>query len=101
MMKKRFFSALLCLCLLIGLVPGAVTTAYAAWLPIGETVTFAGHEWYIIGTDNEADGGVTAPDGGYTLFAKDNDFDSTTFRAGAVQYDSGANIYKDSDLQKR
>ena len=101
MMKKRFFSALLCLCLLIGLVPGAVTTAYAAWLPIGETVTFAGHEWYIIGTDNEADGGVTAPDGCYTLFAKDNDFDSTTFRAGAVQYDSGANIYKDSDLQKK
>ena len=100
-MKKRFFSALLCLCLLIGLVPGAVTTAYAAWLPIGETVTFAGHEWYIIGTDNEADGGVTAPDGCYTLFAKDNDFDSTTFRAGAVQYDSGANIYKDSDLQKK
>ena len=98
MMKKRFFSALLCLCLLIGLVPGAVTTAYAAWLPIGETVTFAGHEWYIIGTPTE---GVTAPDGCYTLFAKDNDFDSTTFRAGADQYESGANIYKDSDLQKK
>ena len=29
-MKKRFIAALLCLCLLIGLVPCAVMTAFAA-----------------------------------------------------------------------
>ena len=99
-MKKRFFSALLCLCLLAGLVPGMSPTAQAAGTAIGQTVEFAGHEWYIIGTDDEADGGVTAPEGCYTLFAKDNKFGSTTFRARMDQYDSGANIYKDSDLQQ-
>lgn len=63
-------------------------------------VNFAGHEWYIIGTDDAADGGVTAPEGCYTLFAKNNDFGSTAFRAGASNTDSTANYYKDSDLQK-
>ena len=29
-MKKRFLAALLCLCLLVGLVPGMGTTAFAA-----------------------------------------------------------------------
>lgn len=96
-MKKRFFSALLCLCLLAGLVPGMSSTAQAAGAAIGQTVKFAGYEWYIIGTETE---GVTAPEGCYTLFAKDNKFGSTTFRAGMEQYDSGANIYKDSDLQQ-
>lgn len=96
-MKKRFFSALLCLCLLAGLVPGMSSTAQAAGAAIGQTVKFAGHEWYIIGTETE---GVTAPDGCYTLFAKNNEFGTTTFRAGADQYDSGANIYQGSDLQK-
>ena len=64
---------------------------------IGNTVSFAGHEWYIIGTGL---GGVTAPAGCYTLFAKNNDFGSTAFRAGASNTDSTANYYKDSDLQK-
>ena len=64
---------------------------------IGDTVSFAGHEWYIIGSGL---GGVTAPAGCYTLFAKNNDFGSTEFRAGADQFDNTANHYKDSDLQK-
>ena len=64
---------------------------------IGNTVSFAGHEWYIIGTGL---GGVTAPAGCYTLFAKNNDFGSTAFRARADQFDNTANHYKDSDLQK-
>lgn len=65
---------------------------------IGETVNFAGHEWYIIGTPSE---GVTAPAGCYTLFAKNNDFGSTTFRVGADRENSTANYYKDSDLQTK
>lgn len=98
-MKKRFLAALLCLCLLVGLVPGMGTTAFAASdHNIGDIVTFAGYDWYIIGTESE---GVTAPEGCYTLFAKNNDFSSTTFRAGANQEDSTANHYKDSDLQKK
>ena len=98
-MKKRFLAALLCLCLLVGLVPGMGTTAFAASdHNIGDTVTFAGYDWYIIGTKSE---GVTAPEGCYTLFAKNNDFGSTAFRAGASNADSTANHYKDSDLQKK
>ena len=90
MMKKRFFSALLCLCLLIGLVPGAVTTAFAASQHnIGDTVWFAGHEWYVIGTETD---GVTAPAGCYTLFAKNNEFGTST---GAFQ------SYRDSELCKK
>ena len=69
-MKKRFFAALLCLCLLAGLAPNMGLTAQAAGTAIGQTVEFAGYQWYIIGTDEEADGGVTAPAGCYTLFAK-------------------------------
>ena len=65
---------------------------------IGDTVNFAGHEWYIIGTGL---GGVTAPAGCYTLFAKYDDFGSTAFRAGASNTDRTANYYKDSDLQKK
>ena len=45
---------------------------------IGDVVNFAGHEWYIIGDETE---GVIAPEGCYTLFAKNNDFGSTAFRA--------------------
>ena len=98
-MKKRFLAALLCLCLLVGLVPGMGTTAFAASdHNIGDTVTFAGYDWYIIGTKSE---GVTAPEGYYTLFAKNNDFGSTAFRAGASNADSTAHHYKDSDLQKK
>lgn len=98
-MKKRFLAALLCLCLLVGLVPGMGTTAFAAGsYNIGDTVTFAGHDWYIIGTESD---GVKAPSGCYTLFAKNNDFGSTAFRAGASNADSTANHYKDSDLQKK
>ena len=67
---------------------------------IGDVVNFAGHEWYIIGTDDEADGGVTAPEGCYTLFAKNNDFGSTAFRAGVDGTNVSDNYYKDSDLQK-
>lgn len=99
-MKKRFFSALLCLCLLIGLVPGMGTTAFAASdHNIGDTVTFAGHEWYVIGTESD---GVKAPSGCYTLFAKNNDFGSTAFRAnGGGKYIDGAYNYKDSDLYNK
>ena len=96
-LQRKFLAALLALSLLAGLLPATGTTAQAAVADIGETVTFAGHEWYIIGTPSE---GVTAPEGCYTLFAKNNDFGATTFRAGANQHESGANIYKDSDLQK-
>ena len=74
---RRLCAALLCLCLLAGLAPNIGTTAYAAGTAIGETVEFAGHEWYIIGTPTE---GVTAPSGCYTLFAKNNDFGFTVFR---------------------
>ena len=77
-MKKRFFAALLSLCLLVGLVPGMGTAAFAASQHnIGDTVEFAGHDWYIIGTESD---GVKAPSGCYTLFAKNDDFGSTAFR---------------------
>ena len=62
-LQRKFLAALLALSLLIGLVPGMGTTAQAAGAAIGETVEFAGHEWYIIGTPSE---GVTAPEGCYT-----------------------------------
>ena len=65
---------------------------------IGDTVSFAEHEWYVVGTDSE---GVIAPEGCYTLFAKNDDFGSTAFRAGASDTDYTANYYKDSDLQKK
>ena len=71
---------------------------------IGDVVNFAGHEWYIIGTDDAADGGVTAPAGCYTLFAKNNEFGSTAFRTEENGGDFGnntANYYKDSDLQNK
>ena len=71
---------------------------------IGDVVNFAGHEWYIIGTDDAADGGVTAPEGCYTLFAKNNDFGSTAFRTeehGGNRSNSTAFCYKDSDLYDR
>lgn len=90
-MKKRFLAALFCLCLLVGLVPGMGTTAFAAGsYNIGDTVTFAGHDWYIIGTESD---GVKAPSGCYTLFAKNNGFGDTAF---------GNSIdYKDSTLQQK
>lgn len=97
-LQRKFLAALLALSLLIGLVPGMGTTAQAAGAAIGQTVTFAGHEWYIIGTPSE---GVTAPEGCYTLFAKDNDFGSTTFRAGGDRENNTANYYKGSDLQTK
>ena len=97
-LQRKFLAALLALSLLIGLVPGMGTTAQAAGAAIGQTVTFAGHEWYIIGTPSE---GVTAPAGCYTLFAKDNDFGSTTFRAGGDRENNTANYYKGSDLQTK
>ena len=71
---------------------------------IGDVVNFAGHEWYIIGTDDAADGGVTAPAGCYTLFAKNNDFGSTAFRNeehGGDYENISANYYKDSDLYNK
>lgn len=77
-MKKRILAVLLCLCLLAGLVPigttvfAADTTDYA----IGDAVEFAGHYWYIIGTESK---GEKAPSGCYTLFAKNNDFGDTNF----------------------
>lgn len=90
-MKKRFVAALLCLCMVVGLVPAMGTTTFAAsQYNIGDTVWFAGHEWYVIGTETD---GVTAPAGCYTLFAKNNDFGDTTF---------GNSIdYKDSTLQNK
>lgn len=101
--STRFFClclvALFCLCLLAGLVPGMGTTAYATGsYKLGDTVEFGGYEWYVIGTETE---GVTAPSGSYTLFAKNNDFGSTAFRANASSTDSTANYYKDSDLYNK
>ena len=67
-MKKRVFAILLCLCLLIGIVPNMGTTAFAAGsYNIGDTVTFAGYDWYIIGTESD---GVKAPSGCYTHLRK-------------------------------
>lgn len=87
---RRLCAALLCLCLLAGLAPNMGTTAFAAGdYKIGDTVNFAGYEWYIIGTETE---GVTAPAGCYTLFAKDNDF-------GTSNYD-GLKDYATSNLHK-
>lgn len=64
---------------------------------IGDVVSFAGYEWYVIGTDSE---GVIAPEGCYTLFAKNNEFGSTAFRAGMSYEDISIVYYKDSDLKK-
>ena len=99
-MKKRFFAALLSLCLLVGLVPGMGTAAFAASQhKIGDTVEFAGHDWYIIGTESD---GVNAPSGCYTLFAKNDDFGSTAFREdGKLWGDPTVVYYMDSDLQKK
>ena len=130
-MKKRLFASLLCLALCLGLLPAtALADASVVVNPseggnavviipsddgtsvvvvlevpeepeppaIGDTVGFAGHDWYIIGTETE---GVTAPEGCYTLFAKNNDFGFTTFRAESSNDDNTANYYKDSDLQKK
>lgn len=77
----------------------AVTGGAEASPVIGDTVSFAGHEWYLIGTGL---GGVTAPAGCYTLFAKYDDFGSTAFRAnGGGKYIDGAYNYKDSDLYNK
>lgn len=98
-MKKRLLSLTLIAALCLSLFPvGAAPAQAATSLAIGDTVTFAGHDWYIIGTETE---GVTAPEGCYTLFAKNNDFGTTTFRAGANREDNTAYYYKDSDLQKK
>ena len=90
------------LCTAMALVVGLpVSTAFAASTTsysIGDTVEFAGYEWYIIGTETE---GVTAPSGCYTLFAKNDDFGSTAFRSGASSTDSTANYYKDSNLYNK
>ena len=64
---------------------------------IGDVVSFAEHEWYVIGTDSE---GVIAPEGCYTLFAKNNEFGSTAFRSGMSNQDPTIANYKDSDLKK-
>ena len=99
-MKKRFVAALLCLCLLVGLVLGSGATAFAASTTdyaIGDTVEFGGYSWYIIGTETK---GVTAPEGCYTLLIASTTFGSTTFREGADGTDESHNYYKDSDLQK-
>ena len=100
MMKKRFFSALLCLCLLVGLVPGMGTTAFAASTTdyaIGDTVEFGGYSWHIIGTETK---GVTAPEGCYTLLIASTTFGSTTFHEGADGENEEDNHYSGSDLQK-
>ena len=101
-MRKRIRSIFtvfaLCLSMLSGLMPGMATTVFAAGsYNIGDTVNFAGHEWYIIGTDSE---GVQAPSGSYTLFAKNNDFGRTAFRQNNDD-PATSDYYKDSDLQKK
>ena len=94
----RLCAALLCLCLLAGLAPNMGTTAFAAGdYKIGDTVNFAGYEWYIIGTETE---GVTAPSGCYTLFAKNNDFGSTVFRPSSASGDDEVK-YNGSELQNK
>ena len=72
---------LLCLCLVLSMLPAMKLTASAAGTTdyaIGDIVTFAGHSWYIIGTETQ---GVEAPSGCYTLFAKNNDFGETQFNS--------------------
>lgn len=99
-MKKRFVAALLCLCMVVGLVPAMGTTAFAASTTdyaIGDTVEFGGYSWRIIGNETK---GVTAPEGCYTLLIADDVFGSTAFREGADGTDQSDNYYKDSDLQK-
>ena len=68
---------------------------------IGDVVNFAGHEWYIIGDETA---GVIAPEGCYTLFAKNNDFGSTAFRTeengGSIDNSTACN-YQDSDLYNK
>ena len=64
---------------------------------IGDVVSFAEHEWYVIGTDSE---GVIAPEGCYTLFAKNDEVGSTAFRSGMSNKDISIVYYKDSDLKK-
>ena len=99
-MKKRFLAALLCLCLLVGLVPAMGTTAFAASTTdyaIGDTVEFGGYSWRIIGTETK---GVTAPEGCYTLLIADDVFGSTAFREGADGENEEDNHYSGSDLQK-
>ena len=89
----RILPLLLCLCLVLSMLPAMKLTASAAGTTdyaIGDIVTFAGHDWYIIGTESE---GVTAHSGCYTLFAKNNGFGDTAF---------GNSIdYKDSTLQQK
>lgn len=82
-MKKLtvlFVGMLFVLCTAMALVVGLpASTAFAASTTsysIGDTVEFAGYEWYIIGTETE---GVSAPSGCYTLFAKNDDFGSSVF----------------------
>ncbi|MBM6925035.1 immunoglobulin domain-containing protein [Pseudoflavonifractor phocaeensis] len=100
-MKKRFFAVALCLCLLVGLVPGMNFTVFAANdsdYVIGDIVAFAGYTWRIAGTETQ---GATAPSGYYTLFADKNDFGSIAFRAGVDATQPGDNQYYDSDLQQK
>ena len=100
-MKKRFVAALLCLCMVVGLVPAMGTTTFAASTTdyaIGDTVEFGGYSWRIIGTETK---GVTAPEGCYTLLIADDVFGSTAFREGADGTEQSDNYYKDSDLQKK
>ena len=100
-MKKRFFAVALCLCLLVGLVPGMNFTVFAANdsdYVIGDIVAFAGYTWRIAGTETQ---GATAPSGYYTLFADKNDFGSIAFRAGVDATQPGDNQYSGSDLQQK
>ena len=50
----RILPLLLCLCLVLSMLPAMKLTASAAGKhSVGDTVEFAGHEWYIIGTETE------------------------------------------------
>lgn len=99
-MKKRLLSLTLIAALCLSLFPAGAAPALAESTDysVGDTVRFATHDWYIIGTPTE---GVIAPEGCYTLLAKDDDFGSIDFRATEDSTQSAAKNYKDSDLQKK
>ena len=99
-MKKRLLSLTLIAALCLSLFPVGTAPALAESTDysVGDTVRFATHDWYIIGTPTE---GVIAPEGCYTLLAKDDDFGPIDFRATEDSTQSAAKNYKDSDLQKK
>ena len=97
-MIKQALSVLLCMCMIVGMLPAAFSVSAAEQDSlIGKVVPFGNYEWYIIGTENE---GVIAPEGCYTLFAKNNNFGSTCFR-DTTERDEESCYYSMSELWRK